>query len=149
MKTLVHAFVTAQVDYCNMVLAGAPTSVTDRLQRVQNAAACLISGMRKYDRGLSQLLHADLYWLDVADRVWYKLAITVHRCLHNKAPKYLTDCCVTVSDIAGGHTVDSWMYHAIDKLHSAVGHSLSLHQPSGIRFQSRSEMRLRTLSGSH
>jgi len=33
-KTLVHAFVTARVDYCNVVLAGTPTSVTDRLQRV-------------------------------------------------------------------------------------------------------------------
>ena len=27
-KTLVHAFVTARVDYCNMVFAGAPRSVT-------------------------------------------------------------------------------------------------------------------------
>ena len=24
-----------------------------------------------------------------------------HSCLHNKAPKYLADCCVAVSDIAG------------------------------------------------
>jgi len=68
-KTLVHASVTARVDYCNMVLAGAPRSVTDRLQRVLNAAARLVSRTRKYDRGLSQLLHTDLHWLDVADRV--------------------------------------------------------------------------------
>jgi len=100
-KTLVHAFVIARVDYCNMVLAGAPRSVTDRLQRVLNAAARLVSGTHKYDRGLSQLLHADLHWLDVVDRVRCKLTITVHRCLHNKVPKYLTVCCVTVSDIAG------------------------------------------------
>jgi len=33
-KTLVYAFVTARVDYCNTVLAGASRSVTDRLQRV-------------------------------------------------------------------------------------------------------------------
>jgi len=51
----------------------------------------------KYDRGLSQILHADLHWLDVADRVRYKLAVTVHRC---QAPKYLADCCIAVSDIA-------------------------------------------------
>jgi len=100
-KTLVHAFVTARVDYCNMVLAGAPRSVTDKLQRVLNASACLVSGTRKYDRGLSQLLHAALHWIDVTDRVRYKLAVTVHRCLHNNAPKYLTDCCVAVSYIAG------------------------------------------------
>jgi len=99
-KTLVHAFVTARADYCDMVLASSPRSVTDKLQRVLNAAARLVSGMCKYDRGLSQILHADLHWLDVADRVHYKLGVTVHRCLHNKAPQYLVDCCVPDSDIA-------------------------------------------------
>ena len=78
---------------------------------------------------------------------------TIHRCLHNKASKYLTDCCVVVSDIAvvsdcAQHTVASWTYCAIDELHSAVGCSLSLDQPYRIRFQTSSEMRLRTL-GSH
>jgi len=84
-----------------MVLAGAPRSVADRLQWVLNTTARLVSGTCKYDRGLSQLLHADLHWLDVADQVRFKLAVTVHRRLHNKAPKYLTDCCVAVLDIAG------------------------------------------------
>jgi len=32
-----------------------------------------------YDRGLSQVSHADLHWLDVADPVRYKLGVTVHR----------------------------------------------------------------------
>jgi len=106
-KTLVHAFVIARVDYCNMVLAGAPRSVTDRLQRVLNAAARLVSGTRTYDSGLSQLLHADLHWLDVADWVRYKLVITVHRCLHNKAPKYRTVSWVAVSDIVGRQQLHS------------------------------------------
>ena len=46
-------------------------SVTDRQQRVLNAAACQIGGTHKYDHRLSQsqLLHSDLHWLDVADRV--------------------------------------------------------------------------------
>ena len=44
LKTLVHAFVTSRVDYCNSVLASAPKTVTEKLQRVQNAAARLITG---------------------------------------------------------------------------------------------------------
>ena len=32
--TLVHAFVTSRIDYCNGLLAGAPKVVTDKLQRV-------------------------------------------------------------------------------------------------------------------
>ena len=54
-NTCPYAFVTARVDYCNMVLTGAPRSVTD----TRVAAARLVSGMRKHDRGLSQLLDAD------------------------------------------------------------------------------------------
>ena len=33
-KTLVHAFVTPPVDYCNSVLALSPMTITDKLQRV-------------------------------------------------------------------------------------------------------------------
>ena len=54
--------------------------LTDRLQRVLNAAARVITGTRKFDRGLGQILHDQLHWLDVHDRVLFKLAVTVHRC---------------------------------------------------------------------
>jgi len=36
-----------------------------------NAAARVVSGTKKYDRGLTHLLHSELHWLDVADRVTY------------------------------------------------------------------------------
>ena len=88
MKTLVHAFVTSRMDYCNAVLAGSPKSTTDTLQRVLNAAARLVTNTHKYDRGLSSLLHDQLHWLNVPERVEYKLAVMVRRCLENKAPKY-------------------------------------------------------------
>jgi len=41
----------------------------DRLQRVLNAAARVITGTRKFDRSLGQTLHDQLHWLDVRDRV--------------------------------------------------------------------------------
>jgi len=47
----------SHVDYCNAVLAGAPKSVTNELQRVLNVAARVVSGTRKYDRGLTTLIH--------------------------------------------------------------------------------------------
>jgi len=53
----------------NIILVGAPKSVTNKLQRVLNAAAWIVTGTRKYDRGLSHLLHTELHWLDVPERV--------------------------------------------------------------------------------
>jgi len=98
--TLVHAFVSSRVDYCNILLAGAPKVVTDRLQRVMNAAACVLSSTHKYDRGLSRLLHSDLHWLDVPEKVQYKLGVVMYSCLHGQSQRYLADLCVPVSDVS-------------------------------------------------
>jgi len=44
--------------------------ITDELQRLNAAAAArLISGTGKYDRGLSRLLHDELHWLGIPQRV--------------------------------------------------------------------------------
>jgi len=110
-KTLVHAFVTMRLDYCNSVLAGVPRSATDRLQRVLNAAARLVSGTRKFRRGLSRLLHVHLHWLDIPERVQYKLGVTVRRCQQHKAPQYLTDCVTPASDIASRQRLRSANCH--------------------------------------
>jgi len=56
------------MDYCHSVLAGTPRAVTDKLQRVLNAAVCVITGTQKFERGLGQILHDQLHWLDVPDR---------------------------------------------------------------------------------
>ena len=103
MKMLVDAFITSRVDYSNAVLAGSPKSTTDTLQRVLNAAARLVSNTHKYDRGLSSLLHDQLHWLDVLERVEYKLAVMVRRCLENKAQKYLSVHCTPVTAVSSRH----------------------------------------------
>jgi len=85
--------------YCNTGLAGAPRTVTDKLQRVLNAAARVITGTRKFDRGLSQILHDQLLWHDVPDRVLFKLAVTVHQCVNGRAPPYLSEHCIPVCSV--------------------------------------------------
>ena len=64
---------------------------------VLNAAERVITGTRKFDRGLGQILHDQLHWLDVPDRVLFKLAGTVHQCLNGRAPPYLSEHCIPVS----------------------------------------------------
>ena len=66
---------------------------------VLNAAVHLVTGTRSFDHGLSHLLHEELHWLDVRQRILYKLGVTVHCCLQYKAPEYLVNFCTPVSDI--------------------------------------------------
>jgi len=60
----------------------------------------VVSGTHKFDRGLSRLLHTKLHWLNVPERVAFKLGLIVFNCLHNQAPRYLVDFCQSVSSVA-------------------------------------------------
>jgi len=64
---------------------------------VLNAAAHIITGTRNFDRGLGQILHDQLHWLDIPNRVLFKLLVTVHQCLNGRAPPYLSEHCTPVS----------------------------------------------------
>jgi len=46
-----------------------------------------------FDRGLGQIL----YWFDVHQRVFFKLAVTIYRCLNGHAPLYPMDYCIPVT----------------------------------------------------
>ena len=100
-KTLVQVLVTSRVDYCNAVLAESPRVITDKLQRVMNSAARVVTDTQKYDSGLSRLMHYELHWLDVTDRVRFRLAVLVYRCLHGTAPPYLMDSCTLTAEVTG------------------------------------------------
>ena len=47
-ESLIHAFVSSRVDYCNSLLCGLPAYQRNKLQKVQNAAARLIFLESKY-----------------------------------------------------------------------------------------------------
>jgi len=71
----------------DITLAGLPSSQHNRLQSVMNAAARLVFSARKSEH-IIPLLH-DLNWLRVPQRIEFKLAVLVYRCLHVMAPPYL------------------------------------------------------------
>jgi len=64
-----------------------------------NTAARVISDTRKFDRGLKRFLREDLHWLNVPQRVTYKLCLLVLVSIHGLAPRYLAELCVPVADV--------------------------------------------------
>ena len=65
LKTLLH--VSSHLDYCNSLFYGLPKCHIGKLQTVQNAAARLFGGLRKYDY-ISPVLKNDLHWLPIKQR---------------------------------------------------------------------------------
>ena len=88
-KTLIHAFVTCKLDHCNSLLIGLPCYLIKRLQMVQNCAARLVVGGRKYDPVTSVL--CQLHWLPVEQRILYKILLLTYKALNGLAPLYLCD----------------------------------------------------------
>ena len=83
-KTLIHAYVTSRLDYCNGLLYGLPKELTNRLQSVLNTAARLVTLTRKYDN-ITPVLKA------VRSRAKYKVLLQVFKSLNGMAPQYLSD----------------------------------------------------------
>ena len=88
-KILVNALVTSRLDYGNALLYGKTKYLTDKLHRVHNTAARLITRKKKMDHITPVLIR--LHWLPVEYRSQYKLILCVFKVLHGLAPVYLTD----------------------------------------------------------
>ena len=88
-EKLVHAFVTSQLDYCNGLLYGLPATSLQKLQRVQNMAARVLTGTHRHEH-VTPMLH-QLHWLPVQYGVLYKTALLTYKALHGEAPGYLSD----------------------------------------------------------
>ena len=82
-----YAFITSRLDSCNSLLADLPTKQIQRLQRLQNAAARLITRSKRREH--ITLILAELHWLPVCQRIKYKILLLVFKCLHDLGPSYL------------------------------------------------------------
>ena len=88
-QTLVHAFITSRLDFCNSVLYGASASLITQMQHVQNAAARIVVKSRKYEH-VSPILRS-LHWLPVRSRICFKVLLIVYKALHGLSAGYLSD----------------------------------------------------------
>ena len=90
--TVIRAFITSRLDYCNGLLYGLPNTELIKLQRVQNATARSVTSTRKYDH-ITPILR-QLQWLPVKFRIHFKLLLLSFKALYGIAPKYIVDLLV-------------------------------------------------------
>ena len=92
-ELLVHAVISSRLDYCNSLLYVANKTLINKLQKVQNAAARIVSKRRKHD-SISDVL-VNLHWLRVDARIVFKLLVFCYKCVTNMAPS----CLIEIIDV--------------------------------------------------
>ena len=83
-RTVVLAVVLGRLDYCNSLPYGLPMKSISKLQRVQNAAARLITNTPRYDH-VTPVLRS-LHWLPVEERATFKILTLSFKAIHGLAP---------------------------------------------------------------
>jgi len=99
MLTLIQDFVSSRLDCCNSVLAGVSSQLLQKMQVIQNAAARFVTGARRRDNMIPVL--CELHWLPVRQRIRFKTAVMVYKCIHGWAPSYLASHCKPTSSCPG------------------------------------------------
>ena len=94
---LMNAFVFSTMYYCSTVWANTSQRNIKKLQLVQNFAARIVLGLKKFDH-ISQGIKS-LNWLTVKERFYFNDAVMLLKCVNNLVPEYLASMFVARSRI--------------------------------------------------
>ena len=82
-----NAFIHSRIDYCNSLFYGLPKYSINRLQKIQNSVARIVTRTSRSSH-ITPVLKS-LHWLSVQYRINFKLCCITHRALSLKEPHYL------------------------------------------------------------
>ena len=88
-STIIHALISCRSGYCDSLLFNVPMHKTDRLQRLQNQCARILSKSPRIEH-ITPVLK-NLHWLKIQDRIAYKILILTYKSYYNIAPTYLCE----------------------------------------------------------
>ena len=86
-ETIIHAFVSSRLDYCNSLLCGVHDCLIAKLQHAQNAAARVVT-KAKLRTKITPVLQS-LHWLPIRECI--HLLLLTYMAVDGIAPAYLLD----------------------------------------------------------
>ena len=99
---LINSFVFTKLFYCSSVWGNTTKSNINKLQLVQNFAAKLVLGLRKFDH-ISEGRRS-LKWLNVSEKLLFNDLVLAFKCVNKLAPEYLCKYFVKRSAVYGRTT---------------------------------------------
>ena len=100
--TIINSLVFSKLLYCSSVWANTTKKNIQLLQTVQNFAARIVSGTRKFDH-VTPILK-QLQWLPITKQLAVRDATMVFKCLNGLAPPYLCQKFKTRSEVHNCNT---------------------------------------------
>ena len=88
-STIIHALIICRLDYCNSLLYNVPTHKIDRLQRLQNQCARILTKSPRREH-ITPVLKS-LHWLKIQDKITYTILMLTYKSYYNIAPTYLCE----------------------------------------------------------
>ena len=85
-EKIVHALISFRLDFGNALLYNLPQTKLAKIQRLQNAAARIVTLTRKYTH-ITPILKS-LHWLPIEQRIKFKILLSVFHCVQGSAPQY-------------------------------------------------------------
>ena len=85
-EKIVHALISSRLDFCNALLFNLPQNQLYKLQKLQNAAARVVTLSNKRSH-ITPILNS-LHWLPIKHRIIFKILLLAFHCIHASAPQY-------------------------------------------------------------
>ena len=102
---VVNCLVFSKLFYCSNVWSNTTESNLDKVQKVQNFACRIVSGVKKFDH-ITPVLRA-MQWLPIRQQLYYTNAVMAFNCVTGCAPDSLTDQFIKHSDVLTRNTRNS------------------------------------------
>ena len=115
---VVNCLVFSKLSYCSNVWSNTTASNLDKVQKVQNFACRIVSGVKKFHH-ITPVLRA-MQWLPIRKQLYYRNAVMAFNCVTGCAPDSSTDQFIKRSDVSTRTTRNSQKLQ-IPFLKSATG----------------------------